>query len=107
MYATVIQVTAKPGSWAKSHESYLQTLAPLERAQAGFIRGFGVRIGDDVVLNLSLWESKADANKAHAVLDPKARETLGELLADMTRYAGEVVAEVTPERDAKTSNASA
>jgi hypothetical protein len=96
MYATVVQVTARPGSWAKSHESYLQTLAPLQRTQAGFIRAFGVRIGEDAVLNVSLWESKADANKAHAVLDPKARETQGELIADMTRYAGEVVAEVTP-----------
>lgn len=96
MYATVIQVNTRPGSWAKSHASYVQTLAPLQRAQPGFVRAFGVRIGEDSVLNVALWESEADANRASAVLDTKARESQADLLADMTRYTGEVVADLKP-----------
>jgi heme-degrading monooxygenase HmoA len=82
MFTRVVELTSKSGKSKQLCDTIDEKVLPILRKQRGFVDEMVLVSADepDQVLGISIWNSRADAEKYHRDEYPKVHETVRHLL---------------------------
>ena len=93
MYGSIVAWRLKPGALAQDTADIRGTFVPALTQQPGFQRVSLLRTGEDALTSVIVYDTREHAEEAFPRLAALVRDTIGSLVEDMQRSAGEVVLE--------------
>lgn len=86
MYTRIVEITVKPDKLNEVRTILNRDIHPVMKKQTGYVDGIGLISDTDPnsVVSISLWHTKAEAERYHTAQFPKFMETLNPLITKHT-----------------------